>query len=149
MLFRSIAGQTRVAGFKQALLNKDLPVNEDYIVYAKGFSFEDGVNKLPLLLQQAPELTAVFAASDEIAMGAMSAAYKMGIKIPEELSIIGYDNLPIAEMCIPPLTTIAQPLEKMGTVAANMLFSMMRSGDIVESRIIPHKVVERESVRNL
>lgn len=144
-----IAGQTRVAGFKQALLNKDLSVNENHIVYAKGFSFEDGVKQLPLLLQQSPDLTAVFAASDEIAMGAMSAAYKMGIKIPEELSIIGYDNLPIAEMCIPPLTTIAQPLEKMGTVASNMLFSMMKSGETVESRIIPHKVIERESVRNL
>jgi LacI family transcriptional regulator len=144
-----IAGQPRIDGYMQALLQKGIPVNEDYLSFAKGFSFEDGLKHLPQLLQQAPDLTAVFAASDSIAMGAVSAAAKMGIRIPEDLSIIGYDNLPISEMSIPPLTTIAQPLEDMGKVAARMLFSMMQTGQLEESRIMPHILVERESVKEL
>lgn len=142
-----IAGQPRIDGYKQALANKVLTVDEINIVHSKGFSFNDGLDSLPNLLEQAPDITAVFAASDAIAMGAISSAYKMGIKIPEELSIIGYDNLPISEMAIPPLTTVAQPLEKMGSVAAEMLFSMMDAGQKVESRIMPHTIIERESVR--
>jgi LacI family transcriptional regulator len=144
-----IAGQPRIEGYKQALMANGLMVSENNIICSKGFSFDDGRDKLPLLLQRSPDLTAIFAASDSIALGAISAAYKLGIKIPRDLSIIGYDNLPIAEMSVPPLTSVAQPLEKMGRVAASMLFSMMDTGQKVESRIIQHSIIERESVRAL
>ncbi|WP_210366566.1 LacI family DNA-binding transcriptional regulator [Bacillus sp. REN3] len=145
----SIAGEPRITGYQKALAAHGLPLNEADIVSAKGFSFKDGVDSLPILLEKAPDLTAIFAASDEIAIGAISAAYKMGLNIPQDLSIIGYDNLPIAEMSIPPLTTVEQPLEGMGSIAAEMLFSMMQSGEKVESRIMPHKIIERETVRSL
>ncbi|MEH7443773.1 LacI family DNA-binding transcriptional regulator [Bacillus sp. JJ1122] len=144
-----IAGQPRIEGYKQAMLSMGIPFSEENIIYAKGFSFDDGMTNLPILLKQFTDLTAVFAASDAIAMGAISAAYKLGIKIPQDLSIVGYDNLPIAEMSIPPLTTVAQPLEEMGSVAANMLFSMMQSGQKGESRIMPHTIVERDTVKHL
>lgn len=144
-----IAGQPRIEGYKQAMVSMGIPVSEENIIYAEGFSFDDGMTNLPLLLKQFTDVTAVFAASDAIAMGAISAAYKLGIKIPQDLSIVGYDNLPIAEMAIPPLTTVAQPLEEMGSVAAKMLFSMMQSGLNGESRIMPHTIVERDTVRRL
>ena len=143
-----IAGQPRIDGYKQALAQKGLAVDDKNIFCSKGFSFEDGFTGLRKLLEQFPDMTAVFAASDALALGAISSAYKLGIKIPEELSIIGYDNLPMAEMAIPPLTTVAQPLEDMGMVAAEMLFMMMEQGARVESRIMPHSVIERESVKN-
>ncbi|NKE04411.1 LacI family DNA-binding transcriptional regulator [Mesobacillus selenatarsenatis] len=145
-----IAGQPRIDGFKQALVQSGLPINEKRIIHSQGFSFKDGFTGLPKLLEQSPDLTAIFAASDALALGAISAAYKLGVKIPDQLSIIGYDNLPIAEMAIPPLTTVAQPLEEMGMVAAEMLFSMMdQGGKRVESRIMPHSVIERESVTKI
>ncbi|WP_079509152.1 LacI family DNA-binding transcriptional regulator [Mesobacillus jeotgali] len=144
-----IAGQPRVEGYKQALANHELSIKEENIKHSKGFSFKDGFNSFPDLIKSAPDLTAVFAASDSLALGAVSSAYRLGIKIPDQLSIIGYDNLPIAEMAIPPLTTVAQPLEQMGKVAAEMLFTMMSKGIIVESRIMPHSVVERESVKRI
>lgn len=144
-----IAGQPRIEGFKQALAQRGLAIKDENIIHSNGFSFNDGLTGLPKLLEQSPDLTAVFAASDALALGAISAAYKLGIKIPENLSIIGYDNLPIAEMAIPPLTTVAQPLEEMGIVAAEMLFTMMNQGRRVESRIMSHSVVERESVIKL
>lgn len=143
-----IAGQPRIEGFKQALASRGLTIEEGKnVIHSQGFSFNDGVTSLPKLLEQSSDLTAIFAASDALALGAISSAYKLGIKIPDHLSIIGYDNLPIAEMAIPPLTTVAQPLEEMGMVAAEMLFTMMDQGRRVESRIMPHSVIERESVR--
>jgi LacI family transcriptional regulator len=144
-----IAGQPRIDGYKQALANHGCAIKQENIIHSKGFSFEDGFASFPELMRSAPDLTAVFAASDALALGAISSAYRLGIKIPDELSIIGYDNLPMAEMAIPPLTTVAQPLEQMGRVAAEMLFTMMSKEMIVESRIMPHSVVERESVKRI
>jgi LacI family transcriptional regulator len=144
-----IAGLPRIEGYKEALLDNGIPVKEERIIRSKGFSFRDGFPGLAKLLHQAPDITAVFAASDEMAVGALSAAYKLGVKVPEDLSIIGYDNLPISEMSIPPLTTVGQPLEEMGKMAANMLFSMMETGKKEESRIMEHKIIERESVKTI
>jgi LacI family transcriptional regulator len=144
-----IAGQPRIDGYKEALVSNNIPVNEKYIVSAKGFGFKDGFENLPRLLHAAPDITAIFVASDEMAIGAISAAYNMGIKIPDDLSVIGYDNLPLAEMSIPPLTTVEQPLEQMGETAANMLFTMIETGKPIESRIMPHKIIERATVRAL
>jgi LacI family transcriptional regulator len=144
-----IAGQPRIEGYKEALIRNNIPINENYIVNAKGFSFKDGFENLPSLLDAAPDITAIFAASDEMAMGIISAAYNLGINIPDDLSVIGYDNLPLAEMSIPPLTTVAQPLEEIGEMAANMLFTMIETGEIMESRILPHKVIERATVKAL
>ncbi|MFC3883945.1 substrate-binding domain-containing protein [Bacillus songklensis] len=104
---------------------------------------------MTFLLKQAPDLTAVFAASDELAIGAISAAYQFGKKVPEDLSIIGYDNLSIAEMSIPPLTSVAQPLNDMGEKAASMVFEMIESNKLAPSCIFPHKIIERKSVRSL
>lgn len=142
-----IAGTMRVEGFLSALNEFGLPADEGLVEYAAGFSFKDGVSALPKLLKRNPDVTGVMISSDELAIGAMSAAYKMGIKIPDELSLIGYDNLPISEMCIPPLTTISQPLYEMGSKSAKLLLEMIRTGETAESVIVRHRIVERETVR--
>ena len=141
-----IAGKPRVEGFKQALLDHEIEFNEHQIIYCEGFSYNDGKEKLKPLIDQFPDMTALFAASDEIAIGAISAAYRIGINVPNDLSIIGYDNLKIGEMTIPPLTTVAQPLYDMGAMAANQLYKMIEKAADVQSIIMPHKIVERESV---
>jgi LacI family transcriptional regulator len=142
-----IAGRPRIDGFIRALQDHNLPYDEKKIVTNQGFSFSDGLGSLNTLLDQSPDITAIFAASDELAMGAISAAYQLGIKVPDELSIIGYDNLSIAEMAIPPLTSVAQPLTEMGEVAANMLFEILNHDKVVDSRIMPHQIKERNSVK--
>ncbi|WP_117170245.1 LacI family DNA-binding transcriptional regulator [Paraliobacillus sediminis] len=144
-----IAGQPRINGFMQAMQAHELPVKDEWVVSENGFSFKDGVNGFSKLIHQLDDITAVFAASDEIALGVLSAAYKMNIKVPDQLSVIGYDNLKIAEMSIPPLTSIAQPLVEMGKKATEMVFEMMDKKRGVESRIFPHEIVERQSVREL
>ncbi|MDR6225088.1 LacI family DNA-binding transcriptional regulator [Desmospora profundinema] len=144
-----IAGAPRVEGYKQALSDYGIPIHEESIVYTDGFGFQQGQESFPRIAEKLPEVTAVFAASDEMAVGAMSAAYQLGIQIPDQLSIIGYDNLKIAEMSIPPLTTVAQPLYQMGEVAAKLLNEMLRTGSSVESRIMPHHIVERCTVKRM
>lgn len=144
-----IAGVPRVEGFNSALADYELFDRMDHVIESKGFSYQDGKDALKHLVKEFPETTAVFVASDEMAVGALSSAYALGIHVPKDLSIIGYDNLKISEMSIPPLTTIAQPLYKMGMTASSMLLEMIETGQPVENRIMNHSVLERESVQQL
>lgn len=145
-----IAGTPRVDGFLQAVNDNGIPQSSTPVFYGNGFSFKEGVDCLPKIIDQYPETTAVFAASDDMAVGVLSAAYKLGIRVPEELSVMGFDNTKIAEMAVPPLTTVAQPLLEMGKTAADMLFYLINAGKKnLESRIVPHEIVERASVKKM
>ncbi|MNN63458.1 Catabolite control protein A [compost metagenome] len=121
----------------------------DELIFDGGFRFDQATVAAENLLSTAPEVTAVFAASDEMAIALISVAAKHGISVPEQISVIGYDNLKLAEMSNPPLTTIAQPLYKMGERAADKLISMITSKERVVSEIMPHKIIERNTVKKL
>ncbi|MBA4496447.1 LacI family DNA-binding transcriptional regulator [Paenactinomyces guangxiensis] len=140
-----IAGTPRIEGYREALRDYGIPFQENLFVFGD-FGYRSGCAAMKKLLERGEEFTAVFAASDEMATGALSVAYQHGIKVPDQLSIIGYDNLQIAEMSVPPLTTVAQPLFEMGKLAAEMLLTMIETGVTVESRIMPHSIIERQTV---
>lgn len=144
-----IAGQPRIDGFIQALKDHNLPFSENQIVYGPNFYFDDGQRLLPELLRKNSGLTAVLAASDFMAVGALSAAYSSGLRVPDDLSIIGYDNLEIAKMSIPPLTTVEQPLFQIGRVGGGMLIDIIEGKEHVEGRIMGHQIIERQTVRDL
>lgn len=94
--------------------------------------------------------TAVFCASDMVASFVYRAAYDLDIKIPDMLSVVGFDNLDIAEAMSPPMTTVAQDFYAIGEEAANLLLEQMRGrGSVVTKRYLPVHLVERESVRDL
>ena len=140
-----IAGLPRIEGYKQALADYNLTISENHIAYGD-FAYKSGIRCMDELFQKSPKITAVFAASDEMALGVLSFAYKKGIKIPDDLSIIGYDDTQDAKMSIPPLTTVHQPLYEMGGKAVEMLFS---TKEAVESIIMPYNIVERDSVKRI
>ena len=140
-----LAGLPRIEGYKQALADNSLTISEDRIAYGD-FAYKSGITCMEELFQRSPDITAVFAASDEMAVGALSCAYKKGIKVPDELSVIGYDDTQDAEMAIPPLTTVHQPIYEMGQRAVEMLFS---GKETAESVVMPHHIVERDSVRRV
>jgi LacI family transcriptional regulator len=145
-----IAGVPRMNGFQDALKKHGLDFSENHMTSNEGYRFQNGKDSLPVLLEKLPEMTALFAASDEMAIGAMAAAHKLGIRVPEELSIIGYDNLKIAEMCYPPLTTVSQPLKEMGQSAGQILVKLIKGKEKeAESRYMPFTIVERQSVSDL
>ncbi|WP_114497409.1 LacI family DNA-binding transcriptional regulator [Fontibacillus phaseoli] len=141
-----IAGRPRYEGFRQALRDHGLPLREDHVLDG-GFTFEGGCRAAERLLTAAPEVTAVFAAGDEMAIAVISMAAKLGIAVPGRLSVIGYDNLKLAEMSNPPLTTVAQPLQEMGRLASEKLIAMLDNGETAFSEIVPHRVIERQTVK--
>jgi len=145
-----IAGAPRIEGYKQALKEADIEIKDSKIVHRKDFSFDDGKATVKKLLDKHPDTTAIFAASDELAIGALKMAHEEGIAVPEELSIIGYDNLLMAEMVWPGLTTLAQPLQQMGYEATKMLVqSIQKKEKNDKAMYIPYEIIERDSVKAL
>lgn len=145
-----VAGIPRIEGYKAALEMHHIDIRDDYIIDAANFRHEDGMKAMEEIVARGIGVTAIFASSDELAVGVMSQAYKMGIRIPDQLSVIGYDNTKVAEMAIPPLTSVSQPLYEMGIASAKMLFELIETGEMmIDSRIMPHKIIKRQTVRNV
>lgn len=143
-----IAGFPRLDGYRQALADNGIEYTDSRVAYGD-FELESSRKAMKKLLAEAPPFTALFAASDEMAIGAMSVAMGQGLKIPDDLSIIGYDDLKFARMIYPPLTTIHQPLTMMGRIASEKLITLIEEGSTqVSSSIVSHHLVERETVRS-
>jgi len=136
-----IAGQPRIEGYRQALSEAGLTADEAKIVYGD-FHFRSGVRAMQELYQRQTGITALFAASDEMALGAMALLHSRQVRVPEELSIIGYDDTLDAEMSYPALTTVHQPVEEMGEVVMELLLN----GEQGEERVLQHSITERDSV---
>ncbi|KWX87265.1 LacI family transcriptional regulator [Paenibacillus riograndensis] len=143
-----IAGTPRVQGYRKALEANGIAFDSSRLVYGD-FSFESGSRAMEALWRKAGEVTAVCAASDGMAIGALSAALKHGLNVPEDISIMGYDDLKPAQMVTPPLTTVRQPLYEMGKIASEKLIGMIETGEIAANRVMAHSIVERQTVRTL
>lgn len=141
-----IAGTPRVEGYRKALEAHGIAFDSRYLVYGD-FSYDSGCRAMEVLLRRTPEATAVFAASDEMAIGALSVVTKHGMNVPEDISIMGYDDLRLARMVNPPLTTVRQPLYDIGMTASEKLIGMIETGEPAESQICTHSIVERQTVR--
>jgi LacI family transcriptional regulator len=140
-----IAGRPRIEGWREALRDHGLPHGDELIEYGD-FHFRSGVAAASRLVPARPSMSAIFAASDEMALGVLSFAYSAGIKVPDRLSVVGYDDTLAAEMSIPPLTTVHQPISEIGKQAASLLFE---NAPKATSRILPFTITERASVRDL
>lgn len=140
----------RLTGFHEAHRDHGLVVEPGRVLCLEGFAFRDGRAGGATLLSRARDLTAVFASSDELALGVMSAAAGRGLRVPDDLSVMGFDDLPLAEMSLPPLTTVRQPLYGMGRRAATMLLDHIQDVRKLDGHaIFPTTIVERQSVRRL
>ncbi|MFD1737396.1 LacI family DNA-binding transcriptional regulator [Bacillus salitolerans] len=145
-----IAGYTRYSGFKKAM-SEILPMETiDAWIEFGSYRYEDGYEAMKRLYKKQPEVTAVFVASDEMALGAISYLHQIGISVPEEVSVLGFDNTKIAKMCIPKLTTIGQPMYDIGQKAVFKLEALLNSEELDELRsYLDHTIVERDSVKEL
>ncbi len=117
-----IAGQDRLKGFTQALSEAGLFDNS--LIAQGDFGESSGYTAMQGLLPKNPE--AVFAANDLMATGAYRAIYEAGLKIPDDIAVIGFDDIPIAAQLHPPLTTIRQPLLRLGQLAVERLIEILR-----------------------
>lgn len=136
----------RQIGYKQALRAHGLPVYPEYLVRG-GFEEEAGRRAACRALTLYPRPTALFVANDIAAIGVLKACAELGMRVPEDVAIIGYDDAPVCEVSRPQLTTMRQPTEAMGFAAAGMLVDMLeKPGPIPEPhRLFPAELIVRES----
>ncbi|GAA0178815.1 LacI family transcriptional regulator CcpA [Clostridium sediminicola] len=148
-----IAGTPRIEGYINAHKDYGITIDDSLIKYGD-FSYKSGVKCMEELIsegiaEEKNKFTAVFAASDYMAVGALKAAYINNIKVPEDISIIGYDNTEVSQMAIPSITVVAQPFEEMGRKASDNLIAMIEGKIKAENSIMQHYLIERESVKRL
>jgi len=145
----TISGEPRYAGYCQALQDAGLDPCAERVESAS-HRFQDAHAAAGRLLASYPQLTAIFAASDEFAMGAISYAREQGIAVPDRLSVIGFDDIRMAEMYIPKLSTVMQPVYDIGHQAVMKLHELITKGTVdVMREKLPHRLIVRESTRRL
>ena len=134
----------RHAGFVAAMARADLAVDPACVRIARGTDYGDGSEAAAGLLTLPEPPTALFAVSDTLAIGAIKALRRAGRRVPEDVAVVGFDNVPLAQVFEPGLTTIAQPMRELGAVAAELLLELLAGGQ-PPSRILPHALVMRDS----
>jgi LacI family transcriptional regulator len=145
--FRSAHERRR--GFEQGLASRGLTLDPRYV--AEGaYTFESGVASAEALLQMVPRPTAICALNDEMAAGVYRAAHGLGLSIPGDLSVVGFDDAPIATRLWPPLTTVLLPIREMGRRAAEILTADVmdveqRSSLLDQPRVTPTLVVRQST----
>jgi LacI family transcriptional regulator len=141
-------GIERVEGYRKELNLADIPFNSDYMIEA-GYTEPEGYKAMNKLLLLPDRPTAVFAANDLLAMGAILAINKKGLKVPEDVSIVGFDGIWLVERITPALTTVKIPLNEMGYLAMNMLFHKMKGLPVEQERIVlqPSLVVRSSTAK--
>lgn len=144
----SIPNTKRVAGYTDAM--KKAGLDENIMVVGNEFSLQNGYLETRLLLNGNRIPTAIFALSNTIGLGAMKAIRESGLRIPEDISLIVYDNNIYMDYLAPPVTRISQPVEEMGKLAAKLLFESVESGKRLSTQIeLSPELIIRESVMNL
>lgn len=144
-----IAGLTRYTGFKKAMSQLAEESQDDWIEFGS-YRYDDGFEAMKRLYKKKPNLTAVFAASDEMALGAISYLHQIGVRVPEDVSVLGFDNTKISKMFIPKLTTIGQPMYDIGQRAMLMLEGIINAQVPTELRVyLDHTIIERDSVKEI
>ncbi|ACB86245.1 LacI family DNA-binding transcriptional regulator [Natranaerobius thermophilus] len=122
----SQTAKDRLEGYRQALSEAGLtPESESQLIYYGDYKALSGEQGIAELLDTNPHITAVVAANDLMAVGAMRTIKNRGLKIPEDISIIGFDNIQTSRLVDPPLTTVAQPSYQMGQMATDILIDMI------------------------
>ncbi|MGF1687247.1 substrate-binding domain-containing protein [Photobacterium japonica] len=144
-----LTAQQRLSGFIQAMEEADLPIHTPWIA-SGNFECEGGEEAFTTLCERGPLPTAMFVCNDMMAMGAINTAHKKGIVVPDDLSIVGYDDVKLAKYITPSLTTIHQPKYRLGQQAVDMLLDKIHSKRETNSVVqLEPTLMQRDSVKRL
>ncbi len=136
-------------GYRQAFAEQGLPVEEDLICYVQEdmdhYSMENGYLTAKRLLESGSEVTAIYAVSDLLAIGACRAVLEAGKRIPEDISVAGYDGIEMGEYYNPKLTTIKQPVEEIAKKTIRLLLDVIAEREEPQQIVFPAELVVRES----
>ena len=142
--------QDRVNGFIDAFKTNNIPLDSSLIV-GENFGEQNGYVETRILLNLQNKPTAIFAASNLISLGALKALYEENLKIPEDMSIISFDDQPYSSFLATPMTTVAQQSQEIGSIAFNLLIDKIESDNARElpKILLPTKLILRKSVKTI
>ncbi len=139
----------RLEGFKAALKDHGITYDSSLVV-EKEPTLIDGKEAMNRLLSFSVRPTAVLAASDTLAVGALAAAREMGVRVPEDISLAGFDDIELSSYCNPPLTTVRVPAYEIGQIAFRILLDMINhKSSQIQQYCIDTSLIIRESCRKL
>ncbi len=142
----------RKRGYIEALKDHNIPIDEDLVVYLKAVTYEEGVKASNQLFDISPRPDGVFASGDIIAVSAVQTAKKRGLKVPEDIAVIGFNNDPISQIIDPNISTITHPAEKMGKASADIILKNLKrdkKDDVKEITFLNTEVIIRESSKRI
>jgi DNA-binding LacI/PurR family transcriptional regulator len=134
----------RREAYRQAMSGLNLPILEGYIVEGP-MTRETGFPAATRLLGLRPKPTAVFCANDEVALGLIHACRELGVRVPDDLSVVGFDDAPLCAVVSPAVTTVKQPWEEMSRAATRALLALIGSGHHVSGHRFDTELVVRDS----
>ncbi len=138
----------RLSGFERAMAEAGFSTHAGWVLLGE-YSREYGRSAAALLLASDPRPTAILACSDYLALGILAVARQMGVDVPGDISLVGFDDMPFAELVDPPLTTVRQPIAEMGRLAFGHLLALMNNEEVMPQARLPVDLIIRQSVRNL
>lgn len=143
--------QQRFIGCRQAFIQRGLDFQPEHQLIVSRYSMEGGYEAAGILLDQFPNMTAIFAMSDVMAIGALRAIRDRGLQVPEDISLMGYDGIEQADFCVPRLSTIQQNVEQLARRGVDILLNQTddrqsKDGQTVHE-IIPFQIIHGESIR--
>lgn len=145
-------GKLRFNGYLRALREHGIEYDPELAVHmsekAPIYTMQNGYNRTKELLESGTKFTAIYAISDTIAIGACKAIFESGLRVPEDISVAGFDGLDLAEYYQPSITTIQQPISEMALETSRMLFRLIRDKDLKLRHIFQAELKEGGSVRN-
>ncbi len=145
--YNSHDNELRFQGFKQALEKHDIPYRSKWKT-SGGFTREGGYKATKMLIAQQDIPQAIFYANDEMAIGGLQALSEKNIRVPEDISIIGFDDIQLAEYVSPPLTTMRQPKYEAGALAGHLIFQKLAKEEVDPYYKLTTELVERKSVKD-
>jgi len=145
-----LISRQRRDGYVDALTKSRLPVRSEWILETR-FGEEGGAESFHKLWGQAEKPELIFTVSDSVALGVYQAAREYGLRIPEDISVIGFSDIEFASLLSPPLTTVHEPAEELGKQAAALLIEEIENEDAPhpQQRILPTKLIVRQSCRRM
>ncbi|WP_250452832.1 LacI family DNA-binding transcriptional regulator [Caballeronia sp. ATUFL_M2_KS44] len=140
-------GRQRLAGYRDALEAAGIAANPAWQIELDSLDYDAGgraAAQLASLGRERP--TAIFAVSDTLAIGVMNGLRGAGLRVPEDVAVVGFDDIAVAAHVDPPLTTVAQPMQALGEAAANLLLKRLRDPRAhVPGVLLPHRLIQRRS----
>jgi LacI family transcriptional regulator len=138
--------QYRMRGIREAMAEFGYKETPNMFLTSDDHSFEMGIQAGIELAQSNPRPTAIFALTDVTAVGIIHGLAKMGLRVPNNISVMGYDDIPLSAYVLPPLTTVAQSITQMGKKAVEILLNHIQNPDLpAEKAVLPTKLIIRDS----